>query len=349
MTCTIEQKKSPNLRELAVAAGVSIASVSRALGGKSKVTAEKRLEIQAIARKMGYQPNLHVGQMMSSIRSRRGQTFRGNIALVWWEDSVAKRSDRRIADIRQGAVQRAGELGYHLDEFDVCDHSPLSLRRIIDSRGICGILVFSPSFSGSKTWSMPLNDLACVSLGWGLWEPTLDVVRFNYFEAMRLALHHASLIFHGKIAAIWDFQTDQTAHNSVRGCFFANHPAGPGTAGKLFFDHKKITPKLMAEAVHKHSIECVILHSTFVPPGWLGDLIPEKNWIWSRDSGTSEFFGRIDPQNNVLGRWAVNLLNSKVQANDGGVPTDRQTLLVPPRWISGNSGVLAGAERNLEP
>ncbi len=337
MICTIEKRNNPNLRELALAAGVSIASVSRALGGKSKVTAEKRLKIQAIARKMGYQPNLHVGQMMSSIRSKRGQTFRGNIALVWWEDSSARRSDRRISDIRLGAVQRAGELGYHLDEFDLCDHSPQALRRIIDSRGICGILVFSPSFSGSKTWGMALDDLACVSLGWGLWEPPLDVVRFNYFEAMRLALHHASVSFHGKIAAIWDVRTDQTAHNSVRGCFFANHSAGPEIAGKLFFDLTKITPKSMAAAVRKHSIECAILHSTFVPPEWLGDLIPEKNWIWFRDSGTREFFGRIDPQNTILGRWGVSLLNSKVQANDGGIPIDRQTLLVPPRWVPGSS------------
>jgi len=36
MICAIDGKNAPNLRKLVLAAGVSIASVSRALGGKSK-------------------------------------------------------------------------------------------------------------------------------------------------------------------------------------------------------------------------------------------------------------------------------------------------------------------------
>jgi LacI family transcriptional regulator len=48
----------PSLRDVAEAAGVSVNTVSRALTGKPDVNAETRARVQALARELGYMPNL---------------------------------------------------------------------------------------------------------------------------------------------------------------------------------------------------------------------------------------------------------------------------------------------------
>ncbi len=51
-------KEIPTIKDVAKQAGVSVATVSRALNGNQRVSAETRKKIQQIAKDMGYHPNL---------------------------------------------------------------------------------------------------------------------------------------------------------------------------------------------------------------------------------------------------------------------------------------------------
>jgi len=323
-----------SVREVAAATGLSVATVSRALRDDPKVSAMTRERVHAAARELGYSHNPYVGQMMSSLRRRHGGTFRGNMALVWKNVHPGFALDVRFQRVFDGIRARAAELGYCLNEFDLAVNKPESLRRILVSRGIRGVLIFMPSFAGQKgRFRMKLDQFACVSSGWGLWLPQLDTVRVDYFEMFRLALHHTHRQFEKGITAIWDFRTDRAAHNAGKASFITHHPAGPAAANELFLSSQELSEPSFAKIVKKHGVRCVLLGSSVQPPEWLETYVPAKHWVWFRDPGEVDHFGRVDPQNYLTGQWSVNLLASKIQMNDFGIPEHCQKVLVPPRWI----------------
>lgn len=325
-----------SIRKIAAATGLSVASVSRALRDDQKVGAATRKRVLVAARQLGYSPNPYVGNMMSALRRGQTSTFRGNIAIVWKKAHSLRVEDRRFQQTLDGVRVRARERGYCLDEFDLSTNKPDALQRILFNRGIQGVIAFTPAFAGTKVrLQMMLEKFACVSLGWGLWVPHLDAVRVDYFQMLRLALHHAGHIFRGAIAAIWDLRTDRSAHNAGRASFVLHHPSGPAVANELFLSWNELTERALAKVVRKHVIRCLLLNSSVVPPAWLEKYVPAKNWVWFRDPGAVPHIGRIDPQNHLVGQWGVDLLATKIQMGEIGIPQHCKKILVPPVWIPG--------------
>lgn len=325
-----------SVRALAAATGYSVATVSRALRDDPKVSLPTRKKIASAAKKIGYEANPYVGQLMSSLRQRRGSVFRGNMAVVFRSGPSGMISDPRALQSLAGMRVRAEALGYILDEFDLADFKPAALQRVIRNRGIRGILAYTPSFFGAKVrFPLSLENYASVAYGWGLWHPPLDCVRADFFQMIRIALHHACHRFQEKVLAIWDFKTDQAAHSAARASFLAHHPAGPATASKLFISSHDLSEDAFAKTAAKTGVQCLLLTSSLTPPPWLSRYVPAEKWIWFRDPGPVPHFGRIDPQNALGGSWALSLLAAKIQMNQRGVTSPCQSVMVPPRWISG--------------
>jgi len=325
------------IRDLARATGLSVATISRALRDDPKVGEQTRARVLSKAKELGYEVNPCVGQMMSSLRRSCASSYRGNMALIWKNAYPGLAADVRFLQALNAARARAEELGYKIDEFDLAVNKPAALERILYSRGIRGVLVFIPSYLGAKErLRMKLNSLAGVALGWGLWHPQLDAVKVDFYQMMYLALHHAQHRFQAGVAAIWDLNMERSAHNATRASFLVHHSGGAAVASELFLPFQGLTEAHVARIVRKHGVKCILLGSSVQPPSWLKEYIPSANWVWFRDPGKIPFFGRIDPQNELGGRWAVNLLASKIQMNETGIPTHCQSVLHPSRWIKGN-------------
>jgi hypothetical protein len=275
--------------------------------------------------------------MMSTLRRRDGQTFRGNLAILVKGLESDTRADTRSEDVVEGTMRRAGELGFVLDRFDLDEVPPKALERVLYNRGVMGVLIFMPSFRGAKvSLEMNLAPYCCVSAGWGLWQPELDAVQVDYHQTMRLMLERAVPQFGRGIAAIWDFATDEASHRVARGAFLTHHPGGMGLADQLFLSRETITRAHLESVVAEHKISSLILGSSFTPPDWLAEVVPPRNWVWCRDPGNTPHFGWANFQNHLLGEWAVNLLAAKLQMNQAGLPSNRQSVLVPARWIPGH-------------
>lgn len=54
----IQQNKRPNLKDVAILAGTSTATASRAISGKGYVSEKTRLRVMEAVRELSYQPNL---------------------------------------------------------------------------------------------------------------------------------------------------------------------------------------------------------------------------------------------------------------------------------------------------
>lgn len=328
------------IRDLARATGLSVATISRALRGDPKVSEQTRARVLSKAKELGYEVNPFVGQMMSSLRRSSASSYRGNMALIWKNIYPGLAADVRFLQGLSAARARAEELGYKIDEFDLAVNKPAALERILYTRGIRGILIFIPSYLGARErLRMKLDSFACVAMGWGLWHPQIDAVKVDFYQAMYLALHHAQHRFQSGVAAIWDLKMERSAHKASRASFLAHHSGGAAVASDIFLPLQGLTEAHVARIVRKHRVKCILLASSVQPPSWLKEHIPPANWVWFRDPGNIPYFGRIDPQNELAGRWAVNLLASKIQTNEIGIPTYCQSVLHPSRWIKGNNPV----------
>ncbi len=331
-----DSRRPASMRQLAAACGLSVATVSRALRGAPQVTAETRSKVEAAARQLGYGFNPYVGQLMSSFRRSQGETMQGNLAFLWCEGGPA-RGNIHFGAMRQHALARASELGYFVSEFSLPDHSPVALVRMLSSRGIRGVLVLSPaSAAGKSHLRVKLDDFACVSIGWSLYSPAFHRVRFDHFQAMRLAMHHGKRQFGGRIAALIDYRFDQRSDRSCRAAFLSHHPDGPAAAARLIFDSAHVDGKKLRRAYEDGKFAGLIaLSESRLPKGFL-DWFPRESLIYLDDPGTSSTYGRVDLRHDLLGRWAVDHLVGTIQRYETGEPETPMTIFVPPRWVPGN-------------
>ncbi|HWL52534.1 MAG TPA: LacI family DNA-binding transcriptional regulator [Chthoniobacteraceae bacterium] len=326
---------SVGLKKIAERAGVSKATVSRALRGHPSVRPGTRERILAIAAELGHTDNPLVGRVMSGMRRQQSAAFRGNLGLIWANQIPARGSDYRLLTMQASIRRRSEELGYRISEFSATERSPKSLMRLLWHCGIQGILIAAPSFQVPRTEvRFDLKDFCCVVVGSGRIDPPLHTVRFDYFRAMRLALHHARPRFGNGVAAVWDDQTNRRAHHSTRASFIVNHPGGTALGEKLFLIHNELTLRSLRTLVKRYAIGCLICESAVVLPEGSEELVPlEQRIVFKRPEGKT--FGWIDTRNELLGGWAVDLLANKLSQWDAGPPAACETVLVPPRWFDG--------------
>lgn len=160
-------KKSTTLKDIADKAGVATMTVSRALRNSPKVSEKRRLEIQRIAKELGYRPDPQISKLMSMLRSAKSQREETVIAYL---NTMPNKGDH-LNNIHQktfflGAQRRADALGYSLQEFWVNEEemSLERLRNILLARGIEAILLL-PYGPGRTELPMDFKDFAVAAIG----------------------------------------------------------------------------------------------------------------------------------------------------------------------------------------
>ncbi len=134
------------LREVAAEAGVCLMTVSLALRDSPKISAATRQRVRAVADRLGYRPDAEVARLMGKLRASR--MVRGSIAiaLIDLQPQGGEAEHHYTKRLRQGAVARAGELGFSVDSFRLRDYggSAEKMMRVIRSRGIVGGVLLPP-------------------------------------------------------------------------------------------------------------------------------------------------------------------------------------------------------------
>lgn len=321
------------MRKLAALTGLSVATISRALRGDSSVTEKTRALVLSVAQQSGYEFNPYVGQLMSAMRRRQGESMKGNLALLWY-DVFPRKADWQLKQVQANAIERADELGYCLEEFNLCQYEPGRLLRVMRNRGIRGVLISIPVKSSGKVHlRLRLDEFSCVSLGWSIYSPAFNRVRFDHFEAIRLAMHNAKRQAGSSVAGLIDCRYDRRADGLFRAGFLAHHPGGSVAAKKLFFDLQKLDIKKFRQEYEKGRFRVLITQARGDLPEELREWLPKENIIYLDEQIKLPCLGVVSYRYDLLGRWGVDLLVSTVQGNEKGVPAIPKTLFVPPQWI----------------
>jgi DNA-binding LacI/PurR family transcriptional regulator len=137
--------KSPSIRAIADACGISVATVSRALRNLPSVPERTRVKVESEAKRLGYRPAPLVSAVLSSIRHARQTGFGGNLGFVFVRSKNVREPLPFQKQLIEGARAKAEPLGFRLGLYE-CDSDLASLKRLqrqLLARGVAGLIVIN--------------------------------------------------------------------------------------------------------------------------------------------------------------------------------------------------------------
>jgi LacI family transcriptional regulator len=332
-------------RDIARAVGVSNATVSLALRNSELLTRERREEIQAAAERMGYRPNSVAAEL--SRHKRNSTVAPTRSAMAWintWQPAEKLRSYKQFDFYWKGAEEAAGKLGYHLEEFRMDGEvSPERLQRILDARGIRGILL--PPQSPHPDWKeFPWGKYSTVRFGRSLRNPACHVVSSDHvanamlaFARMRESGYRRIGLITNEEALAW-----KAGHLSEAGFLMAQRMVGPGeripicVVGELSNTGRA---RLIADWVRKNRIDAILTDVAQCPEllAKAGLRAPEDIGLACVNIHDISITAGINQNPAEIGRVAMLMLHSLITDHARGIPAIFRQLLVEGSWVDGDS------------
>ena len=183
-------RRTVTIKDIALEAGVSLMTVSRALRKQPSVSARLRARIHDIADRLGYRPNPLVSALMS--QRRAGKPPHYNLKLGYITQFPTRAGWKKIRIFGQfydGAAQGAERHGYQLEEFWLTEPgmTPQRMSKILMTRNIHGLIIAPMPLPGSCV-DFLWDHFSAVAIAYSLVEPSLHRIAHNHFNSMRLIM-----------------------------------------------------------------------------------------------------------------------------------------------------------------
>lgn len=327
----------PNIKDVAARAGVSVATVSRALHNDPKVSAKRRDQVLKAAKDLGYQANPLAERVMSSFRRKYASGSLGTFALLTEKLPVSAPPHHPLRLFEKGAMDAASANGFVADRVTYSELSPSRLGQVLHHRGIDAAVV-SPIFSfDRRPFQIELAGLTAILTGWGWSDPPYHRVATDHTRNMLLALQKAAACG-PRIAAFLQPDIELRTSHTASAVFLMNHPMGFRSAVDLMFINEPGRVELLKKQLMKSKgLDCLIVsHNALLNS--LGDSLPPSLPCISLDGPLGRnALGHIDLKYELMGFWAAELLLGSLFLGDRGLPRHQKVLLVEPGWVDGGT------------
>ena len=330
----------PTQAAIAKKLGISKMTVSRALRGEVHVSAEVRQRVQEAAMALGYRPDPEVARLMTHLRQARSVSRGPTLAFVWTEATVERQANPWSRGLYEGAEQRAMELGYTLEGFQLDKEAMTAgrLARVLEHRGVRGMML-SPLVNRSRGHlRMPWAKFSVVAIGLGLMRPAFHRVHHHHFLGMMTALRQLRKAGYRRIGMVVPAVLDRRMFGAWSAAFLVHHPLGVQAAGKLMHLPQTLTRATFLDWCRKERPE-VVLDSGQMTRAWLSGLPGSErplfatlNWY----EGCGAIAG-LDQRPDLIGRTATDLLVEQMQVNERGVPAQPKIVMMEGVWCTGLS------------
>lgn len=332
-------------RDIARALGVSNATVSLALRDSELLTRERREEVQAAAKRMGYRPNAIAAELARL--KQRSSKARTRAALAWIDvrrPAGKKRSCKQLDACRKGAEEAARKLGYVLEEIRIDpDFPPGDLRGVLESKGIRGICLQPqdphPAWSG-----FPWKEYPAVQFGQSLEKRLCAAVSADHVSNAMLAFARIQELGYRRIGFV-TCGVDSAIHRgrlSEAGFLTAQRSAASGDRVPTLVigdDSNKQQAKRLAKWVRENRIDGILTDADHGSE-MLADSglrAPDDVGLACLSAMNDRSLAGIDPHFAEIGRAGLSLLHSLVVENDFRVSSHARKLLVAGSWVDGDS------------
>lgn len=334
-----------SLRDIALEVGVSHVTVSLALRGDPRISAERRREITAVAERLGYRPDPMLTSLSAYRQAKRPVEIRSTVAwLNQWPDARQLRRFHEFDAYWRGAHDYAARLGYRLEEFVLGrDLTPARLQQILLARNVRGILI-PPHTYGLSLPDFDWSQFSVVRLGISVKHPRAHIVTCDQKNCAAMAFERMWEKGYRRIAYV-------TAHR------FDLNTGGNFRAGYLSAQDEKVplrrhlAPLALSEENMSADVRTLRRWLRTARPdailtalGTLSELLAQADCRVPDDVGvavTSVLDGHFDTgvdQNSIeVGRVAMATLAALIHQNERGIPQYCRRILVEGRWVDGAS------------
>ncbi len=178
-----------SMRDIAMATGYSVMTVSRVLRNESCTSATTAEKIRKAAIELNYRPDPFLSGLMHHLRQHSRDKDTARIAFITNYDTMNGWKVPVTVRLFQGAHSRANQFGYKLDVFWLKQHgmTPRRLSEILINRGIRGVLL-APNDSVISMEGFLWDQFAWATMGFSIASPEMHRSCSNQFQSMDLAI-----------------------------------------------------------------------------------------------------------------------------------------------------------------
>ncbi|CAM2949572.1 LacI family DNA-binding transcriptional regulator [Rariglobus hedericola] len=343
------------IRDIAARAGVHFSTVSLALRNSPKLRPEVCKRIRMVADELGYVPDPAMAALTAYRNSTRPVNYQATLA--WVNNWPVQSELRRIKTFDlyfQGALERASQLGYRIDELWL--HGPAmtahAAHAILKARNITGLLLAPQPFAHTPL-GLDLSGFSPLAFGYSLQPSNLHVVTNHQYQSASLMMRSLAELGYRRIGLFLRSDWDEKVNGSY-------------LSGLLFMQHHlpladRVPPLLTKEGLEeefvtwfkRHKPDVVVAVDRAVRP-WIEKTLKLRI---PHDVGLANL--NVDPKDpwlagiyqndRLIGATAVDFLAGMLQRNERGVPATPIRTLVEGEWKLGPSVRDATADRPAKP
>lgn len=331
------------MRDVAAAAGVHQTTVSLALRHDRRIPEATRRHIASVAAQLGYMPHPLVSAYAAACRAARKPSANTGTVLAYLQPG-GKSDNAKVVGARAAAQAQ----GYSLETFTVDDDlTPSRLNTILLTRNVHGLII-GPMPEAMGSFDLDWEQFCAVVIEYTFARPELDRVVHDGYSGMQTALaqcqrrglHRVGLVLtlngHERTlglndAAFWKEQKE-------RGSKLA--PIAP-----LHLDDWDQDAFL--RWLRRFSPQVVISSATLIDAiatclAAQKLRVPQDISLLSLNVLETDAVSGIDQDFHALGATAARMVIDRLTRNDRGVPQVRQTVLIPGKWVEGQTLAAAG-------
>ena len=337
-------------------------TVSRALRNQRSISLKTRERVQALARKLGYQPNPLLSIFQAHVRSRHQPRYQATIA--WINDSNEEghwRKQPYTKGLLDGARARAEELGYRLDEIWLDKIEPSNPKkniarfsRVLRTRGIFGVVLPLAASYQHAFYVWPDVAVAVIGLYHSMAvkegsaqnlsnENIYHTATFDYFANMRLTCERLRALGYKRIGLVISDWLNAHTDTQYSGSYLAQQRGWPKSEHVtiLFEDNINLEPTPSFQKWLKRQQPDVVICSQNQAMSWL-----EKSGLRvPADIGLAHLYladdvkgwSGVNPAMTNIGAAAVELVVQQLRLNQRTPPSTCHELFLPGRWVEGKT------------
>lgn len=333
------------MAEIARAAGVGKATVSLALRNDPRLRPETRKQIQAIAKKMGYQSNAVVSNLMAQLRASKDPKYQTTIGLVnASQDRGFLHANPTFSAVHSGLAYRAAELGYGVNEFWLREPGidPARLHQILRARNIQGVIVAAmiENIVLAQEFDSVWQDLACVTVGIRPDHPAFHFACNDQFSTAHRTAKQLALIGYTKPGLVIDPHIEQVIDHRFSAGFYAGDNFSAPQQRVPAFDFDPDRKKQFATWLQKHKPDVLVTtHANL--RDWVAELglkCPKQIGLAHLDINHGmEGWSGMNQKNELVGSSAIDLLVGQLHRNEIGTPDFPKCVMVESQWVAGKT------------